>query len=59
MGDDPIAPVEHIEQLKQELYMYTNDLNFKKANSMGNIMSAAFEFITRNFKNTNIFDNNL
>jgi hypothetical protein len=51
--------VEHIEQLKQELYMYTNDLNFKKANSMGNIMSAAFEFITRNFKNTNIFDNNL
>jgi hypothetical protein len=59
MSDDPIAPEEHIEQLKQELYNYTNDLNFKKANSMGNIMSAAFEFITRNFKNTNIFDNNL
>jgi hypothetical protein len=44
-----------LKQLQLELYRYTNDLNFKKAKSMGNIMSAAFEFITRNFKNTNLF----
>jgi hypothetical protein len=55
MGDDVIAPEEHLKQLQLELYRYTNDLNFKKAKSMGNIMSAAFEFITRNFKNTNLF----
>ena len=38
-----------------ELYRYTNDLNFKKAKSMGEIMNAAFEFIVRNFKNSNLF----
>ena len=51
MGDDVIAPEDHLKQLQLELYRYTNDLNFKKAKSMGNIMSAAFGFITRNFKN--------
>ena len=56
MGDDIISTDEHLQQLKLELYRYTNDLNFKKAKSMGNIMSAAFEFITRNFKNTNLFN---
>nr|WP_315188381.1 hypothetical protein [uncultured Flavobacterium sp.] len=59
MGTDVISTDEHLEQLKLELYRYTNDLNFKKAKSMGNIMSAAFEFITRNFKNTNLFSNRI
>jgi hypothetical protein len=55
MGSDYLAPTENIVQLQLELYKYTNDLNFKKAKSMGDILNAAFEFITRNFKNTNIF----
>jgi hypothetical protein len=56
MGNDTIAPIDHLKKLQLELYRYTNDLNFKKAKSMGNLMQAAFEFITRNFKNTvNIF----
>lgn len=56
MRNDTISKEEHVTQLKKELYNYTHDLNFKKAKSMGDIMSAAFEFITRNFKNTNLFD---
>jgi hypothetical protein len=56
MRNDTISTEEHVAQLKKELYSYTHDLNFKKAKSMGDIMSAAFEFITRNFKNTNLFD---
>jgi hypothetical protein len=55
MRNDTISTEEHVAQLKKELYNYTYDLNFKKAKSMGDIMSAAFEFITRNFKNTNLF----
>ena len=50
MSHDVLAPEEHLKQLKLELYRYTNDLNFKKAKSMGNVMNAAFEFIIRNFK---------
>lgn len=55
MGNDVIAPEENLNQLKLELYRYTNDLNFKNAKSMGNIMNSAFEFVTRNFKNVNMF----
>jgi hypothetical protein len=55
MGEDTLSTPSHLEQLKLELYRYTNDLNFKKAKSMGNIMSASFLFITRNFKNVNPF----
>jgi hypothetical protein len=54
MGNDTIAPEAHLKQLKAELYEYTNDLNFKKAKSMGNLISVAFQYVTRNFKNVNI-----
>ncbi len=53
MNIHELAPKENIDQLKMELYRYTHDLNFKRAKSMGGILSAAFEFVTRNFKNTN------
>ena len=52
MGNDTIAPEEHIEQLKLELYRLTHDINFKRAKSMGNVLSSAFDFIARNYKNT-------
>jgi hypothetical protein len=49
------APDEHVQQLKSDLYKYTNDLNFKNAKRMGNVLTAAFRFVTRNFKNANLF----
>jgi hypothetical protein len=56
MGNDIIAPEAHLFKLRQELYEYTNDIHFKKATSMGNLMNAGFEFIIRNFKNMiNVF----
>lgn len=55
MGNDFISNEENLSQLKQELYRYTNDVNFKNAKSMGNVLSAAFEFVTRNFNNVNLF----
>ncbi len=55
MANDTIAPEAHIKQLKLELYRYTNDLNFKNATSMGYVLSAAFKFVTRNFKHPDLF----
>ena len=55
MCEDTIAPIENLNQLKLELYRYTNDLNFKKSDSMGDLMRATFDFISRNFKNINLF----
>lgn len=59
MGEDELAPESHLKQLQMELYRYTKDLNFKKAKSMGEIMNAAFEFITRNFKSSTVLKNQL
>jgi hypothetical protein len=53
MGNDFLAPEEHVEQLRLELYRLTHDINFKRAKSMGNVLASAFDFITRNYKNTN------
>lgn len=55
MGNDTIAPVENTNKLKLELYGLTHDVNFKRAKSMGNVLNSAFDFITRNYKNINIF----
>jgi len=55
MGNDVIAPAEHIEQLKLEMFNYTHDVNFKRAKSMGNVLNSTFDFITRNYKNINVF----
>jgi hypothetical protein len=55
MGSDVIAPKENIDQLKLELYRLTHDINFKRAKSMGNVLNSAFDFITRNYKNTDFF----
>ena len=55
MGHDIIAPDEHVEQLKLELYRLTHDINFKRAKSMGNVLNSAFDFVTRNYKSINIF----
>lgn len=56
MKDDNIAPDEHVLELKTELFEYTKDLNFKNAESMGQVLNAAFQFVTRNYKNMNPFN---
>ena len=45
-----LSPVEKIEQLKNDIYSFTLDINFKKANSMGEIVEAAILFMKRNYK---------
>jgi hypothetical protein len=45
MGQDLIAPDEHVQQLKSDLYKYTNDLNFKNAKRMGNVLTALLDLL--------------
>src|SRR3970282_1623233 len=54
MGNDVLAPDESVDKLKLELYRITHDINFKRAKSMGNVLYSAFDFITRNYKNTDL-----
>ncbi|MFT7251761.1 MAG: hypothetical protein ACI9FW_001505 [Flavobacterium sp.] len=55
MKSTKLAPIEHIQQLQEEIYEVTLDMDFKKANSMGEIVQAALNFMVRNYK---VEDNN-
>jgi hypothetical protein len=53
MSNDTIAPDEHQQQLKMEIFKLTHDINFKKATSMGQLLEASFQFVIRNYENKN------
>ena len=55
MCNDKISTPEKIKQLKMDLYAYTKDKNFKACNSMGDILKVAFNFVTRNYENVNVY----
>ncbi len=55
MIDDKISTPEKITQLKMDLHSYTKDKNFKACNSMGEILEVAFNFVTRNYENVNVY----
>jgi hypothetical protein len=55
MSNDEISTPEKITQLKLDLKNYTLDKDFKKCNSMGNILKVAFNFVVRNYENVNVY----
>ncbi|HLS12779.1 MAG TPA: hypothetical protein VK050_11505, partial [Flavobacteriaceae bacterium] len=53
MRSDKISSPEKVKELKMGLFNYTGDVNFKKANNMGEILQSALDFVIRNYKNVN------
>ncbi|PRX54100.1 hypothetical protein [Flagellimonas meridianipacifica] len=51
---DDISLEENIEKLKMEIYELTKDLNFKKCNTMGEVLSLALDFVKRNYQDVNM-----
>jgi hypothetical protein len=49
MKSNELSPLLNFERLKQETYKVTLDKNFRNANSMGEIVEAALNFIKRNY----------
>ncbi|RDY60976.1 hypothetical protein [Flagellimonas nanhaiensis] len=47
---DNISLPENIERLKLEIYDLTKDINFKKSNTMGEVLSLALDFVRRNYE---------
>ena len=46
-----LSSSEKLNQLKNEIYEFTHDVNFKKAHSMGEVIESALNFMKRNYKN--------
>ncbi len=53
MRNDTISTPKKIKELKTGLFKLTQDVNFKKAKNMGELLNSALEFIIRNYKNEN------
>jgi len=55
MSNDKISTPDKVNELKMDLYKYTNDMKFKKCKSMGAILKVAFDFVVRNYENVNTY----
>ena len=53
MKNDIISFPEKKDELKNALFKFTKDVSFKKANSMGDILETALNFVVRNYENIN------
>lgn len=54
METDCISQDVYVESLRMEIFDFTNDLQFKKAKNMGEILRAALDFIRRNYEDVNM-----
>lgn len=52
--NDRISSPENVAILKQDLYEFSNDMKFKRARTMGQILKTALDFVKRNYENVNM-----
>ncbi|WP_458629194.1 hypothetical protein [Winogradskyella sp. PC D3.3] len=54
MEADEISIPKHIEMLKEAIYNYTHDINFRKSKNMGEVLKNALDFVKRNYEDVNL-----
>ncbi|MBL86628.1 MAG: hypothetical protein CMO82_08220 [Winogradskyella sp.] len=54
MENDIISIPKHIDLLKEEIYNYTNDVEFRRCQNMGGILKNALDFVKRNYQGINM-----
>jgi predicted transcriptional regulator len=54
MINDHVSSPENVKQLRKDLYLFTNDMKFKRAKTMGQILRTALEFVKRNYENVSL-----
>lgn len=50
MQSEMLSQPQFIENLKEEIYNYTKDLNFRKSTTMGQVLKYALDFVKRNYE---------
>lgn len=53
MINDHVSTQENVRQLRRDLYLFTTDMKFKRARTMGQILRTALEFVKRNYEDVN------
>ncbi|NRD19635.1 hypothetical protein HNV08_06215 [Winogradskyella eckloniae] len=54
MENDEISIQKHINMIKEEIFNYTHDVNFKKSKNMGEILKYALDFVKRNYEDVGL-----
>lgn len=54
MQSDEISIKKHIDMIKEEIYNYTLDLNFRKSKNMGEVLKNALDFVKRNYEGVGV-----
>ena len=54
MKNDRLSNMESLENLKNEIFVFTKDDAFTKSKSMGELMQAAFDYLRRNYQNVSL-----
>lgn len=52
MINDNISTEANVRQLRRDLFIFTKDIKFKRARTMGQILRTALEFVRRNYEDT-------
>lgn len=55
MRQDIISKPEYVDQLKNDLVVFTKDKNFKQCKTMGDILQVVFDFVVRNYESVNLY----
>jgi len=50
MKHDTVAPQEHVNQLKTDLYEYVHEKAFKYCDNMGDVLETAIDFTIKNYR---------
>lgn len=53
MANDTLSTPENLHMLKEQLYVFTLDVKFRRCRSMGEVLKTALEFVRRNYENVN------
>ncbi|TDN88744.1 hypothetical protein DET49_10867 [Salegentibacter sp. 24] len=54
MINDHVSTQANVKNLRRDLYQYTNDMKFKRASTMGQILRTALDFVRRNYEDVNM-----
>jgi len=54
MVSDEISIKKHIDRIKEDIYNYTMDVNFRKSKNMGEVVKNALDFVKRNYEDVSM-----
>lgn len=56
MKEDTISSADKVENLKNEIFKFTNENSFIKSKSMGELMEKTLNYLRRNYQNVSLID---